>query len=292
MLNELNEKFANPEISFYSDAHGLIYAEISNRMAKANIALHGAHLMSFAPKGQKDLLWMSKKSYFQTGKPIRGGIPICWPWFGGHPDNKNMPSHGFARISIWEVVGAGNCENGATFLELALSPAMLADEFKDADFLLKLRVEVSDKLVVSLIINNMSNEKDLSFSAALHTYFNVSDISKITVKGLNGKTFIDTLDDTKHVQDGDINFNAETDLLYLDTEDSCIIDDPGFKRKIKISKNGSRSTVVWNPWKDKAKRMVDFGNDEFETMLCVETTNAETDARTLAPKQATAYKLL
>ena len=149
-------------------------------------------------------------------------------------------------------------------------------------FWLNCEFEVSSKLSAALIIDNTSG-KDLSYSAALHSYFNISDISGIKISGLDGKTFIDTLDDTRHVQEGDITFAAETDLVYLDTEDTCIIEDPGFKRKIKISKTGSRSTVVWNPWDAKAQRMPDFGDNEYHNMVCVETTNAETDARTLAP---------
>ena len=280
-VQELNQEFGSSEIRFYTDSHGMLCAELNNPMGKADIALHGAHLMSFIPKGQKAVLWMSEKSYFEAEKPIRGGIPICWPWFGRHPCDSNMPSHGFARLFEWEPV-AGGSSNGATFLELALTPGLIADRFRTNDFLVKLHIEVSDKLSLALIIDN-TGSKDLSYSAALHSYFNISDISQIKISGLDGKTFIDTLDDSRHVQDGDITFAAETDLVYLDTEDTCIIDDPGFKRKIKISKAGSRSTVVWNPWNAKAQRMPDFGDNEYHKMVCVETTNAETDARILAP---------
>lgn len=280
-VQELNQEFGSSEIRFYTDSHGFVCAELNNPMGMAEIALHGAHLMSFVPKGQEAVLWMSEKSYFESEKPIRGGIPVCWPWFGGHPCDSAMPSHGFARLFIWEPIASG-IENGATFLELALTPGLIADRFKTNDFLVKLRVEVSSKLSAALIIDNTGSE-NLSYSAALHSYFNISDISKIKISGLDGKTFIDTLDDTRHVQKGDITFAAETDLVYLDTEDTCIIDDPGFKRKIKVSKTGSRSTVVWNPWDAKAQRMPDFGNDEYHTMVCVETTNAESDARTLKP---------
>lgn len=283
-VQELNQEFGSSEICFYTDSHGLACAELNNPMGKASLALHGAHIMSFIPKGQEAVLWMSEKSYFEAGKPIRGGIPICWPWFGGHPCDSAMPSHGFARISVWEPIASGKCADGATFLELALTPALIADEFRTDNFLVKLRVEVSDKLSAALIIDNCS-DKDLSYSAALHSYFNISDIENITINGLDGKPFIDTLDDSNHVQQGDISFAAETDLVYLDTEDTCIISDPGFKRKIKVSKAGSRSTVVWNPWNAKAQRMPDFGDNEFHKMVCVETTNAESDARILAPNE-------
>jgi D-hexose-6-phosphate mutarotase len=284
-VQELNQEFGSPEIKFYTDLHGLVCAEIENSHGKTCIALNGAHVFEYAPKNQKPVLWMSKESYFETGKPIRGGIPVCWPWFGGHPSNPDMPSHGFARISQWEVIAGGKCHENATFLELALTPNLVAEKFKPADFLVKLRVELGNKLSVELIIDN-TGKGEFPFSAALHSYFNISDISRISLSGLDGREYIDTLDNTRHIQQGDITFSAETDSVYLDTEDTCIINDPGFKRRIKISKTGSRSAVVWNPWAAKSQRMPDFGNDEFHTMLCVETTNAENDAHTLKPGES------
>jgi glucose-6-phosphate 1-epimerase len=283
-VQELNNEFGTPGIRFYNDSHGLVCVELKNPAGKAVIALHGAHLMSYIPEGQRDVLWMSGESYFAAGKPIRGGIPVCWPWFGGHPSDPDMPSHGFARLSDWEAIAAGE-DNGATFIELALTPGLIPEKFRNGDFLVKLRVELSDKLSAALIIEN-TDDKELAFSAALHSYFNISDISAISISGLDGRAFIDTLDDTRHVQEGDIRFAAETDLVYPDTEDTCIIDDPGFERKIKVAKNGSRSAVVWNPWKAKSVRMPDFGDEEYHSMVCVETTNAETDARTLAPGES------
>ncbi|MDD5599215.1 MAG: D-hexose-6-phosphate mutarotase [Victivallaceae bacterium] len=283
-VQELNTEFDVPDILFYNDSHGLVCAELSNAGSKAVIALHGAHLMSYVPKGQRDVLWMSGKSYFAAGKPIRGGIPVCWPWFGGHPSDPAMPSHGFARLAEWEVIAAGKHE-GATFIELVLTPGLIPEKFRNGDFLVKLRVELGGKLSAALIIDN-TDVGELAFSAALHSYFNISEIADIAVSGLDGKTFIDTLDDTLHVQKGDIGFTAETDLVYLDTEGACIIDDPGFGRRIRIAKCGSRSTVVWNPWKAKSVRMPDFGDEEYHSMVCVETTNAETDARILAPGES------
>ena len=287
MLNvqELNAEFGNSEVKFFADSHGMSCAELSNKFGKATVALHGAHIMSYIPKGQEAVLWMSEKSWFEPGKPIRGGIPVCWPWFGGHPSNSEMPSHGFARISEWEVVASGDSETGNTFLELALTPGLIDEKFRTDDFLVKIKVELSEKLSAALIVDNTEN-KELAFSAALHSYFNISDISKVQLSGLNGVSYLDTLDDSKHVQEGNITFAAETDSVYLDTEDTCVIDDPGFNRKIKISKTGSRSTVVWNPWTAKSQRMPDFGDEEFHTMLCVETANAETDARVLAPGES------
>jgi D-hexose-6-phosphate mutarotase len=281
-LTELNDKFAGEQLQFIEGPGGLTVARISNSLAEADIALHGAHVMSFVPKGQKPVLWMSESSWFEENKPIRGGIPVCWPWFGGHPTDGGMPSHGFARISEWQVEDTGTLEGGVTYIVLKLTENEIADCFKDFAFEARIRVEVGNELSVALIVDNTGSEK-MCFSAALHSYFNVSDITNISIHGLDGREYIDTLDDTRHVQSGDRTFDAETDLVYLDTDDKCVIDDTGLDRRIFIDKEGSRSAVVWNPWIAKAQRMPDFGDDEYQTMVCVETTNAYNDARSLAP---------
>ncbi|MDD5697964.1 MAG: D-hexose-6-phosphate mutarotase [Victivallaceae bacterium] len=282
---ELNREFGSDRIHFHTAPHGLISAELDSPGGKGVVALHGAQVLNFIPKGQEAVLWNSEKSWFEPGKPIRGGIPVCWPWFGSHPDDSALPSHGFARLSEWKPAAAGECRSGAVFLELKLTPQMIADKFKNADFLLKLRVEVSSKLSAALIIGN-TGKNDLSYSAALHSYFNISDISRIAISGLDDSTFIDTLDNTIHRQQGKIRFTAETDRLYEDTAATCVIDDPGFRRRVIVAKNGSRSTVIWNPWEAKSRRMPDFGDTEFHNMVCVETANAGTDTRTLTPGES------
>lgn len=281
-IQELNRKFGTDRVHFHPALHGMVKAELDGFGGKAVISLHGAQVLSFIPRGQEPVLWMSEKSRFEPGKPIRGGIPVCWPWFGSHPSNAALPSHGFARLVEWEPAAAGECGNEAVFLELALTPQLVPDQFKAPDFLLKLRIEVSNGLTVALTIGN-SGGKPLDYSAALHSYFNISDISQIAVGGLNGRACLNTLNNTVHRQQGDIRFSAETDLLYGDTADTCVIDDPGFCRKITVAKVGSHSTVVWNPWEAKARRMPDFDDQEFRHMVCVETANAGADARTLAP---------
>jgi D-hexose-6-phosphate mutarotase len=246
--------------------------------------------MSYVPAGEKPVLWMSGSSYFESGKPIRGGIPICWPWFGGHPSDKNKPSHGFARIADWRVAEIDSRQNG-TLIALHLSEKDIPENFREFPFEVKLEVLVGRELQVALVIVNTGKEK-MSFSAALHSYFNISDITAVTLEGLEECKYLDTLDHIFKTQRGKITFNKETDNVYLNTEATCIIDDPGFSRRIKIAKSGSRSTVVWNPWVEKSKRMADFGDEEYHNMLCVETVNAENDAREIAPAEKHSLKVI
>ncbi len=287
----LNDRYSMPgELFFKEGAGGFPVICVNNKYASAEIALHGAHIMSYVPAGEKPVLWMSGSSYFQPDKPIRGGIPICWPWFGGHPSDKNKPSHGFARLVDWHIAEISSRQNG-TLIALRLTEKGIPENFREFNFEIKLEVLVGRELQVALVIVNTGKEK-INFSAALHTYFNISDIAAVTVEGLDDCKYLDTLDHIFKVQHGKISFNAETDNVYLNTEATCIIDDPGFARRIRIAKSGSRSTVVWNPWTEKSKRMPDFGDEEYHSMLCVETVNAENDARVIAPAEKHSLKVI
>ncbi len=280
----LNDRHSIPGEVFFKAGHGgLTTVCVNNRYASTEILLHGAHVMSYTPHGEKPVLWMSGSSYFQPDKPVRGGIPVCWPWFGGHPSDKSKPGHGFARIADWQVAEVDSQPNG-TLVTLRLTEKDIPANLREFPFEISLEVLVGSELHVSLSIVNTGKEK-MSFSAALHTYFNISDIASVAVEGLDGCKYLDTMDHIFKVQKGIIAFEAETDRIYLNTPATCIIDDPGFCRRIKIAKRGSNSTVVWNPWIEKSKRMPDFGDEEYHTMLCIETTNAENDARVIVPAE-------
>jgi D-hexose-6-phosphate mutarotase len=281
-ITELNSRFTLDGIKFIAGAGALPVIEITNSFASATIALHGAHVMSYTPTGATDLLWMSDASWFEANRPIRGGIPVCWPWFGGHPTDTKQPSHGFARISEWQLECVELVDDGAHRLVLGLKDSETTRKMWDFAFKAELTVTVGAELRVELMMHNCDTQP-FAISAALHNYFTVGDISQVKVSGLADCQYLDTVDNQYKVQTGDIAFLAETDNVYLDTIATTIIHDAAKQRKISITKNGSNSTVVWNPWAAKATRMPDFGNDEYTQMLCVETTNAENDARTIAP---------
>jgi D-hexose-6-phosphate mutarotase len=281
----LNETYSIPEhLTFQVGPGGLATAEIQNAQASASICLLGAHVMHFQPAGEQPVLWMSQMSNFAVGQAIRGGIPICWPWFGPHPEDPSKPAHGFARTSLWEVAGSRTTEDGATELRLTLSDCETSRALWPHKFQLELTVTVGTELSLSLAIRNPGAEA-FGCSSALHSYFAVSDITQVQVLGLEDCRYIDKVAaDTPTLQQrGAITFSGETDRIYLDTTATCQIDDPGCGRRIVVAKSGSRSTVVWNPWTDKSIRMPDFGDLEYPGMVCVETTNAADDARNVPP---------
>jgi glucose-6-phosphate 1-epimerase len=285
MLKELNAQFAVPDhLTFAPDQGGLAAAIIRNAHATATVALHGAHVLSFQPHGAQPVLWVSRNAVFQAGKAIRGGIPVCWPWFGKHPVDPAQPFHGFARILAWDVAGTRGLADGATEIELKLGDSVQTRAYWPEAFDARMRITVGRQLGVALRVRN-AGRGPLSCTAALHTYFAVGAADAINVRGLEGCRYIDTVPQphAEYVQSGPIRIAGETDRVYLDTTADCLIDDPVLKRRIRIAKEGSRSTVVWNPWIEKSKRMADFGPDEYRQMVYVETTNAESDARTIAP---------
>lgn len=248
------------------------FVTLYSKYSRCKIALHGAHVLSFIPNGSEDILWLSSKAIYKNDKAIRGGIPICLPWFGG----ADIPSHGFARVSQWEVVKSGVDEDGSPFIYLKLE----SDEWEHK-FSAELFIEVSDVLKLELTMKNL-DEKAFTFTQALHTYFNISDVKNVSLIGLDGVKYIDSLDgNAEKTQHGAIEIDAEIDRIYQDTEDECIIEDKGYKRKISISKVNSKSTVVWNPWIKKSASMADFDEGGYKNMLCVESANIGNEEITL-----------
>ena len=283
-VDALNAEFAIPEQVFFVEGPGgLILAEVANRHAAAAVSLLGGHVMAFQPRDEKPVLWMSEESRFEVGEPIRGGIPICWPWFGAHPTDSTQPNHGFARRMLWRVLGTDACDSGESLLRLGLDADAGTRSFWSHKFQLEVEIVLGRQLGVSLLTRNTGNDS-FTVTAALHSYFNVSDIRNVAVRGLEDCVYIDTVGErTRRTQRGPITFTGETDRIYLDTTAPCLIEDPGLKRCIRVAKCGSHSTVVWNPWIAKSARMPDFGDSEWPGMLCVETTNAAEDAREIEP---------
>ena len=258
-------------------------ADIMNPAGEAKVALHGGQVLSFRPRDQEPVLWLSAQSHFETGKAIRGGIPVCWPWFANHPTDKTKPAHGFVRTAVWAVSESETLADGRTRLKLSLADSEATRQLWPHRFHLAIDITVSDLLQIKLSATNTDHEPFIC-GGALHSYFNISSISNIMIQGLAGCPYIDKVDQGRRkMQDGAVSIQRETDRIYLDTEAECIIEDSGLHRCIGIAKGGSRTTVVWNPWIDKARRMKDFGDDEYNHMVCVETVNAETDVISLAP---------
>jgi glucose-6-phosphate 1-epimerase len=273
-----------PSVRLESGEGQLPRLTVANPMARAQIYLHGAHVTAWQPEGHAPVLWMSRDSLWQPGKPIRGGVPICFPWFGAHATEKSAPGHGYARLADWTLVDAHDDEQGATRLAFQLTPGAVLWPLWPHRFEATYRVTVGSSLGLALEISNMGAE-EFTFEEALHTYYDVEDVRTVSVSGLEGADYRDKVEGMAGRKQGPdpIRFTGETDRVYLNTQGPCTIHDPGRRRRIVSRKTGSDATVVWNPWVDKAKAMADFGDLEWPGMVCVETCNVNAHAVTLAP---------
>ncbi len=281
-IEDLNNCFAiADQLTFATDPGGLTIANINNAYASASIALQGGHLMTWTPKGAEPVVWLSPDAKLAPGKSIRGGVPICWPWFGAHATETSFPAHGFARTTLWQVVETSTLADGATQLVLELDPADMPKQQWPHATTVQCVIIVGHTLQMELVTNNRS-EDEISISEALHTYFAVSDVRNISIDGLDGCHYLDKVDGFKEKkQAGPIGFSSEVDRVYVDTQADCIINDPGLSRQIRISKSSSDSTVVWNPWIEKSEQMGDLGEDGYLRMVCVESANAGQNSVTL-----------
>ncbi|MBN2804385.1 MAG: D-hexose-6-phosphate mutarotase [Deltaproteobacteria bacterium] len=282
-IEKLQTTFWADGITFSKDSSGLIIVNISNKLATASISLHGAHLLSFIPSGQEDVIFLSKKAIFKEGVPVRGGIPVCWPWFGDHLTDREIYSHGFARRNLWDVKSVTKNSDDSNTVIFKLHGKKGEFDSWPYSFEAELKVTVSDTLSITLTTNNTS-DKPFTITNALHTYFNISDIGNIEIEGLKRVDYQDDVDGEKiKTENGNITINQEVDRVYMKTSSTCKIIDSGFNRAIDIAKEGSETTVVWNPWKKIAASMKDMADDEYRNMVCIEAVNTFDDKRTVMP---------
>ncbi len=282
-IEDLSAKFGIAgELDFRSLAGDFVVAAVTNRHATATIALQGAQVIGYQPHGEDPLVWLSEDASLAPGKSIRGGVPVCWPWFGPHVSETSFPAHGFARTTPWNIVKARSLSSGATELLFELEPGPEHRHLWPWTSRARLSVTVGEALGLELVT---SNEGDAPFtlSQALHTYFLVGDIDAISIHGLEGCDYLDKVGEGgRGHQDGPIDFPGEVNRIYLDTPPHSEIRDPSMKRRILIASEGSRSTVVWNPWRAFAEKLGDMGPDGYRRVVCVETANAADDSVDLA----------
>lgn len=284
-ITQLNQKFAiENRVKFTSGKGGWHYVHLENNGSTAFVSLYGAHVLHYTPKGEKDVLWNSETSFFEQGKPIRGGIPICWPWFGPHESDSSKPMHGFARLSVWDVAKTQVNSKGETELKLSLTDSAPTKALWPYSFQANIIVTLGEKLNVALNVINTGNEP-FTMTEALHSYFQVGEASKISIEGLEGSTYLDGLNQNAPVVQTEklIEIKKEENRRHIDTTATCIITDPILGRKIRVEKQNSNTTVVWNPWTNTAKSMPDFDDEGYKTMVCVEAANAYNNAVTVQP---------
>ncbi len=284
---QLNKRFGLPGVvAFGAGPGGLTQATITTAGGTATVLLHGAHVTGYRPTGQEPVLWMSEGSWFAPGKPVRGGVPVCFPWFGSTGPAADSPHHGFARLVQWRVESVRGDADQATIV-LTIASDDHTRQLWPREFELRHTVTVGEALSMSLDVRNTGAEA-FTITEALHSYFAVSDIRDVAVTGLEGAEYIDTVGEATRLRQGDgpIRFESETDRAYVNTGAPCVLDDPGMGRRITVAKSGSLSTVVWNPWSAKAARMPDYGGDEWPGMVCIETANIHDNAVNVAPGEA------
>ena len=286
-LDLLNQTYGiEGAITFEAGPQGLPMIIISTPSAKASISCQGAQVVSYTPAGEKPVIWTSKKAIYAKGNAIRGGIPICWPWFGPHTTDESKPAHGIARTAMWHVSATKISEEGIVELTMTLNSSDHTKALFPYDFQLRIHFIFSATLSVTLTGTN-TGTKPCKTTGALHSYFAVSDISEIKITGVENATYIDKVDCNKiKSSSAPITITEETDRVYEETKEACVIHDPRWERKVMVEKTGSRSTVIWNPWKDKCKKLADMQDSEYQEMVCIEAANAGVDVISLLPGES------
>ncbi len=282
-LEEYIERYRETKTVSFTEPHdGFVFVNVENEFARAAISVYGGQVISFAPRGCEDVLWMSRECFWQQGKAIRGGVPVCWPWFGAHPVDPGKPAHGLARVCNWDIVSIVETSVGGTAVTLVLRDNAETRKIWDYAFCLELVVTVEKTLKMELKTTNAGVES-FDITEALHTYFTIGDISRVGIAGFDQCPYFDSLTKQDEIQSGDITFSTETDRIYYSRDALNAIIDPVMKRSIVHRRTNSATSVVWNPWIEKSKRMPDFGDDEFKRMLCLETANVRNDFVTVGP---------
>jgi glucose-6-phosphate 1-epimerase len=282
-LAELNDRFAIPGVTKLLPGNGgLPKIHITVPSCEAEVYLHGAQVTSWQPTGSPDVIFLSGDSQWAEGRAIRGGIPVCFPWFRNKANDPQAPSHGFVRTKAWELVAISHQSDTVT-ISLETESDESTRRFWPYDFRLLHRITVGSALQLELAMTN-TGRAPLRFEEALHTYHRVGDARKATVSGLDGTTYLDNTDGNKEkVQRGDVIFTQPTDNAYFNTNSTLEILDPTLNRRIRIEKSSSLTTVVWNPWESGAKSLADLGDEEWTQMACVEACNIRANAVDLAP---------
>ncbi|MFY8274551.1 D-hexose-6-phosphate mutarotase [Pseudoalteromonas sp. SSDWG2] len=271
----------SPSVSISHTDSGLEYLNVDSPLCTARIFLQGAQLTQYTPAGKKPLIWVSKEEDFQVGKSIRGGIPICWPWFGVH-QNPKWPTHGVARTALWRAQEVKESEQEIR-ISLSLPMLQVDETYWAHNTSLTVEYVLSAKQLEVRLTNTNLDDHDVQLTQALHTYFPTSDITQTEVDGLQGAQYIEFGKGPFEQQDI-IRFGRETDMVYSGASALQRIRTPD--GTIEVARENSKSCVLWNPWVDKSKRLSNFADDEYHTMLCLEAANVLDDLVTLAPNQS------
>jgi len=283
-IEGLNRRFGIPGAAqIVPGKGGLPVVRITGPAAHADVSLYGAQVLSWRPAGAEEVIFLSGRSHWEPGVPIRGGIPVCFPWFGNKVDDPKAPKHGFVRTREWRLDSLRPDDDGSVTLVCLTSSDDSTRAWWPHDFLLAYRIRIAQTLRLELSMVNRGSSP-IRFEEALHTYFRVGRIQDAFVSGLDGIAFLDKTEGFREKrQSGDVLIAGQTDNAYMDTEGPVEVVDGSLHRRLRTEKLHSSSTVVWNPWRNGAATLSDFGAEEWEHMLCVEAGNVLRGAATLAP---------
>jgi glucose-6-phosphate 1-epimerase len=282
---ELDRRFGIPGIARVCEGDGgLTRVEITSPLAHGQIYVHGAHVTSWSPAGSDEVLFLSTKSRWEEGQAIRGGIPICFPWFRGKADDPHAPAHGFVRTRSWQLGSIVATSAGVTVSMFIESDAQTR-QWWPGEFRLEHRATFGSELNLELVCTNIGRAP-LRFEEALHTYNRVADIDTVRLQGLGGTSFLDNTDSNKEkTQLGDVTISSQTDNAFINIQKTVDLLDPKMRRRIRLQKANSSTTVVWNPWQEGASKLRDLGEGEWRQFLCVEASNVLDGAVSLGPAQ-------
>lgn len=262
---------------------GLPAVRITSNAAAAEISLYGAQVLRWRPAGADEALFLSDRSRWEPGEAIRGGIPICFPWFRQKADDADAPVHGFVRTREWRLDSLRADDDGTVTLVCVTGSDDATRRWWPHEFLAVYRVRVGRVLRLELSVVNRGVSA-MRFEEALHTYFRVGEVGLARVHGLDGVTYLDnTQGNRTRTQHWDLEVMRETDNAYVDTTGAVEVIDPALERRLRTEKTNSASTVVWNPWHEGAAGLPDLGPEEWRRMLCVEASNVLGCAVTLGP---------
>jgi glucose-6-phosphate 1-epimerase len=285
-IDALDREFSIPGVARIVSGNGnLPKILIGTKAANAEIYLYGAQVTSWRPAGADEVLFVSEKSYWEAGRAIRGGIPVCFPWFRAKAGDKSAPSHGFVRIKEWRVDSI-SVEDEDACVCLSTESDESTRRWWPFDFRLEYRIRIGSTLRLELVMRN-TGRTALRFEEALHSYFKVSDVERVRVRGLDGTVYLDNREGNREkTQHGDLVLSKQTDNAYKDAIGPVEIVDAALGRILKTEKQGSASTIVWNPWSDGASSMADLGGDEWPRMICAEGGNILMSAVSLNPGES------
>jgi len=291
-IETLNSRFSHAGyVTFKEGPEGFPIALITTPHATAAITPYGAQLLSYTfASDENDLLFLSEKAIFKKGTPIRGGVPICWPWFGPDPEGRGRSDHGLARTRMWNVVSTYLLKDQECSISFELSDTPETYTLWPHRFRLILKVTVGKKLTMELTTQNRG-ETPFEITQALHTYFTVGDITRTKITGLEGYSYIDKTDESCEKKENDpITIEGETDRVYPFEGNPIMIHDETLKRNIRIECEGSKTAVMWNPWNHICEQKADLAAEDYKKMVCVETANAGNEIITVQPKASYTLK--